>query len=60
MRFREKIAILGAAVFLAFIGFNTIATPAVDMLKVLKDAGNGIITSRPADTEPFAPIRQRP
>jgi hypothetical protein len=52
MRFRTKLAILAVAVLLTFIGFNMIASsPAVEIMKVGKLAGNQIIANVLAKTE---------
>lgn len=45
MRLRTKVAIFMAAVFLTFVGFSLIASPAIDVLKVGKDAGYEIISN---------------
>ncbi|NIO48800.1 MAG: hypothetical protein GTN73_05090 [Candidatus Aminicenantes bacterium] len=46
MKFRTKFAIFLAAVVLTFVGFNLIAfSPAVDLLKLGKKAGNEIIAN---------------
>ena len=46
MRFRTKFAIFLMAVLLTFVGFNLIAfSPAVDLLKLGKEAGNEIIAN---------------
>ncbi len=56
MRFREKVAIFAAAVLLTFFGFNLIASsPAVDIIKVGKLAGNEIIANVLAKIEVSAP-----
>ena len=46
MKFRTKFAIFLMAVLLTFVGFNLIAfSPAVDLLKLGKEAGNEIIAN---------------
>ena len=46
MRLRTKVSIFLAAVFLTFVGFNLIAfSPAVDLLRIGKKAGNEIIAN---------------
>jgi hypothetical protein len=51
-----KLAIFAAAVLLTFIGFNMIASsPAVEIIKVGKLAGNQIIANVLAKTELTAP-----
>ena len=54
MRIRTKLTILLVAVFLTFVGFNLIAfSPAVDLLKLGKEAGNEIIANVLAKEEPI-------
>ncbi len=54
MRLRTKIAIFLVAVLLTFVGFNLIAfSPAVDLLKLRKEAGNEIIANVLAKEEPI-------
>ena len=54
MRLRTKLTILLVAVFLTFVGFNLIAfSPAVDLLKIGKEAGNEIIANVLAKEEPI-------
>jgi hypothetical protein len=45
MRFREKALILLVAVVLSLAAFSLISAPAVDMVKVGKQAGYEIITN---------------
>jgi len=46
MKFRTKFAIFLMAVLLTFVGFNLIAfSPALDLLKLGKEAGNEIIAN---------------
>jgi len=46
MKLKAKVAILAAAVFLTFVGFNLIATTsAVDLVTVGSEAGYEIITN---------------
>lgn len=45
MRFREKALILLVAVFISLVAFSLISAPAVDMVKVGKQAGYEIITN---------------
>ncbi len=52
MRLRTKVSIFLAAVFLTFVGFNLIAfSPAVDLLRIGKKAGNEIIANVLAQEE---------
>jgi len=54
MRLRTKIAIFIVAVFLTFVGFNLVAfSPAVDLLRLRKEAGNEIIANVLAKEEPI-------
>lgn len=55
MRFKEKLAILATALILTLAGFNAIAAPTVDILKVGKEAGYQIIANYLAKTEMAAP-----
>jgi hypothetical protein len=45
MNFKQKVAILLAAVLLTLVGFSLIAAPAIDILKVGKEAGYEIISN---------------
>jgi len=46
MKFRTKFAIFLIAVLITFVGFNLIAfSPALDLLKLGKEAGNEIIAN---------------
>jgi hypothetical protein len=45
MRLKTKMAIFVAATLLTFVGFSLIASPAVDIVKVGKDAGFEMITN---------------
>jgi len=45
MNFRQKVVIFLAAVLLTVVGFNLIASPAVDIMKVGKEAGYQIISN---------------
>ena len=57
MRFRTKFAILLMAVLLTFVGFNLIAfSPAVDLLKLGKEAGNEIIANFLVKEEPITKL----
>jgi len=54
MRSRTKIAIFIVAVFLTFVGFNLVAfSPAVDLLRLGKEAGHEIIANVLAKEEPI-------
>jgi hypothetical protein len=54
MRLRTKIAIFLVAVFLTFVGFNLVAfSPAMDLLRLGKEAGNEIIANVLAKEEPI-------
>ena len=55
MRFKEKIGIFVAAVLLTLVGFNFIAAPTVDMMKIGKQAGYEMIANYLAKAEPVAP-----
>jgi len=55
MNFKAKIAILLAAVLITLAGFNLIAcSPALDIMKVGKQAGYKIIANVLAEAEAFA------
>jgi hypothetical protein len=57
MRLRTKFTIFLAAVLLTFVGFNLIAfAPAVDLLKLGKEAGNEIIANVLAKEEPITKL----
>lgn len=57
MRLRTKFAVLLVAVLLTFVGFNLIAfSPAVDLLKLGKEAGNEIIANVLAKEEPITKL----
>jgi hypothetical protein len=45
MNFKQKVAIFLAAVLLTLVGFSLIAAPAIDILKVGKEAGYEIISN---------------
>ena len=51
MKFGSKVAIFLAAALITFVGFSMIASPAVDMAKVGKEAGYEIITNYLAKVE---------
>jgi hypothetical protein len=54
MRLRTKIAIFLVAALITFVGFNLIAfSPAVDLLRLGKQAGNQIIANVLAKEEPI-------
>jgi len=54
MRLRTKLTIFLMAVILTFVGFNLIAfSPAVDLLKIGKEAGNEIIANVLVKEEPI-------
>jgi hypothetical protein len=54
MRLRTKLAIFLVAVLITFVGFNLIAfSPAVDLLRLGKQAGNQIIANVLAKEEPI-------
>lgn len=57
MKLREKLAIFVVAVLLTLVGFNLIAAPSVDILKIGKQAGYEIIANYLAKVETAA---QRP
>ncbi len=57
MKFRTKVSIFLMAVLLTFVGFNLIAfSPAVDLLKLGKKAGNEIIANVLAKEEPITKL----
>jgi transcriptional regulator GlxA family with amidase domain len=57
MRLRTKVSIFLAAVFLTFVGFNLVAfSPAVDLLRIGKKAGNEIIANVLAQEEPITKL----
>ncbi len=57
MRLRTKLTIFLAAVFLTFVGFNLIAfSPAVDLLRIGKKAGNEIIANVLAKEKPITKL----
>jgi transcriptional regulator GlxA family with amidase domain len=57
MRLRTKLTIFLAAVFLTFVGFNLIAfSPAVDLLRMGKEAGNEIIANVMVKEEPITKL----
>ena len=45
MKFRTKVAIFLVAVFVTVVGFSLMAAPAIDMMKVGKDAGYEMISN---------------
>jgi len=45
MKLRERVMIFMAAVLITLVGFSLISAPAVDMVKVGKEAGYEIITN---------------
>jgi hypothetical protein len=45
MKFRTKVAIFLVAVFVTVMGFSLIASPAIEMMKVGKDAGYEMISN---------------
>ena len=45
MKFRTKAAIFLVAVFVTLVGFSLIASPAIEMMKVGKDAGYEMISN---------------
>ena len=55
MRLKEKIGIFLAAVLLTLIGFNFIAAPTVDMMKIGKQAGYEMIANYLAKADIAAP-----
>ncbi len=54
MKLREKLAIFAVAVLLTLVGFNLIAAPSVDILKIGKQAGYEIIANYLAKVETTA------
>ena len=54
MKLREKLAIFVVAVLLTLVGFNLIAAPSVDILKIGKQAGYEIIANYLAKVETTA------
>jgi transcriptional regulator GlxA family with amidase domain len=57
MRLRTKLSIFLTAVILTFFGFNLIAfSPAVDLLRIAKKAGNEIIANVLAQEEPITKL----
>lgn len=54
MKLREKLAIFVVAVVLTLVGFNLIAAPSVDILKIGKQAGYEIIANYLARVETTA------
>ena len=54
MKLREKLAIFVVAVLLTLVGFNLIAAPSVDILKIGKQAGYEIIANYLARVETAA------
>jgi hypothetical protein len=54
MKLREKLAIFVVAVLLTLVGFNLIAAPSVDILKIGKQAGYEIIANYLARVETTA------
>ena len=54
MKLREKLAIFVVAVLLTLVGFNLIAAPSVDILKIGKQAGYEIIANYLAKVEATA------
>jgi len=54
MSFKQKLAIFLAAVLLTVVGFNLMAGPAVDILKVGKQAGYQIISNYLANADSAA------
>ena len=45
MNLKERVVIFIAAVLITLVGFSLISSPAVDMVKVGKEAGYGIISN---------------
>ena len=45
MKFRTKVAIFLVAVFVTVVGFSLMAAPAIEMMKVGKDAGYEMISN---------------
>jgi len=54
MKLREKLAIFVVAVLVTLVGFNLIAAPSVDILKIGKQAGYEIIANYLAKVETAA------
>jgi hypothetical protein len=54
MNFKQKVAIFLAAVVLTLVGFNLIVAPAVDILKIGKQAGYQIISNYLANADATA------
>jgi hypothetical protein len=54
MKLKEKLAIFVAAVLLTLAGFNLIAAPSVDILRIGKQAGYEIIANYLAKVETAA------
>jgi hypothetical protein len=54
MKLKEKLAIFVVAVLLTLVGFNLIAAPSVDILKIGKQAGYEIIANYLAKVETAA------
>jgi len=54
MKLKEKLAIFVVAVLLTLVGFNLIAAPSVDILKIGKQAGYEIIANYLAKVETTA------
>ena len=54
MKLREKLAIFAVAVLVTLVGFNLIAAPSVDILKIGKQAGYEIIANYLARVETIA------
>jgi len=54
MKLREKLAIFAVAVLVTLVGFNLIAAPSVDILKIGKQAGYEIIANYLAKVETAA------
>ena len=55
MKLKEKFGIFLAAVLLSLIGFNFMAAPTVDIMKIGKQAGYEIIANYLAKAENVAP-----
>jgi len=54
MNFKQKVAIFLAAVLLTLVGFNLIAAPTVDILKIGKQTGTQIISNCLANADAAA------
>jgi hypothetical protein len=54
MNFKQKVAIFLVAVVLTLVGFNLIAAPTVDILKIGKQAGYQIISNYLANVDAAA------